>query len=376
MSALNSSGGSNSGVTREHNRRVVLQALLRHGAMSRAELARFTGLSPQAMSNIAADLLETGLLREMGRRRNGRGQPPVAYAIDPAGGFTIGVEIRPAGLAAVAADLSGEVLACIAEDGTASTPAHVGSRLPRLAREVAAAAGGSLADAIGVGVVAPRSMRRAEQTRAPSTELPGWPAPGDPAEAIRAMLPEMSVVVDGDASAAALAEQLHGAAKPYRRFACLYFGRGLGLGLVLDGRIQRGARGLAGEIGHVPMPDGRDGGLERHLSIDAALKALRVDDPANLPCAEGFPTWLDGAAGHLRYAIAIVEALLDPEAIILAGQSDALIDGLLARAGGPQSASRLLRGAAGPLSASRGAAALPLYDRFAAEFSGRALLNP
>jgi predicted NBD/HSP70 family sugar kinase len=375
VSALNGAGGSNSGVTREHNRRVVLQALLRQGAMSRAELARFTGLSPQAMSNIAADLMETGLLREMGRRRNGRGQPPVAYAIDPAGGFTIGVEIRPAGIVAVAADLSGDVLASVAEDGVASTPAHVASRLPRLAGEVAAAAGGRLAAAIGVGVVAPRSMRRGEEARAPSTELPGWPASGDPAQAIRAMLPELSVVVDGDASAAALAEQLHGAAKPYRRFACLYFGRGLGLGLVLDGRIQRGARGLAGEIGHVPMPDGREGGLERHLSIDAALKALGVDDPAQLPRAAGFPAWLDGAAAHLRYAVAMVEALLDPEAIILAGQSDALIDGLLARAGELSTTPGLLRGAAGPLSAARGAAALPLYDRFAAEFSGRALLN-
>lgn len=381
--------GSNAGVTREHNRRVVLQALRRHGALSRADLVRMTGLSAQGMSNIAADLVEQGLLMEMGRQRKGRGQPPVVYAIDPAGGFTIGIEIRPAGLAAIAADLTGDMLAMRIIDGAASTPAHLAVQLPALVAEIISESRRPQAGLLGLGIVMPRSIKRSTDSAAPPTELPGWEGVGDPSAVVPGMLAgaadiDLPVILDTDASAAALAEQLYGAARPHSRFACLYFGLGLGLGLVLDGRIQRGAHGFAGEIGHVPFTPSGCGGagyLEQFLSVDAALKALGLSDPGLLARAPGLAGWLDGAVEPLGFAIAMIETMLDPETIILCGQSDALVDGLLARAGKLPPAltaatkGRLLRGSAGPLSAARGAAALPLYDRLAPEFSARALIT-
>jgi predicted NBD/HSP70 family sugar kinase len=82
---------------------------------------------------------------------------------------------------------------------------------------------------------------------------------------------------------------------------------------------------------------------------------------------------------HLSAAVAMIENMLDPEIIILCGPSDALVDGLIRRASllpaplARHRGERLARGAAGPLCAARGAAALPLYERTAPEFSARLL---
>jgi predicted transcriptional regulator len=73
-----------------YNRRLLLEAVRARGPISRAELARLTGLSAQTVSNIAEELRDLGLLHAQGRRRTGRGQPPVELAINPRGGSTIG----------------------------------------------------------------------------------------------------------------------------------------------------------------------------------------------------------------------------------------------------------------------------------------------
>ena len=90
-----------------YNRRLLLEAVRTRGPISRAELARLTGLSAQTVSNIAEELRGLGLLRAQGRRRTGRGQPPVELAIDPQGGFTIGLHFNRDSLTAVFADLAG-----------------------------------------------------------------------------------------------------------------------------------------------------------------------------------------------------------------------------------------------------------------------------
>ncbi len=85
--------GNNPLRTRSHNRRVVLEAVRLHGPLGRAEIARLTQLTLQAVSNIASALIDDGLLVEQGRRRSGRGQPPVQFAVNPDGGVTAGIEI-------------------------------------------------------------------------------------------------------------------------------------------------------------------------------------------------------------------------------------------------------------------------------------------
>jgi len=365
--------GVNAERHRDHNRRLVLQTLRRHGALSRADLTRRTALSPQAMSNIAAGLLAEGLIRPVGRQRGGRGQPPIGLAINPGGALSLGVDIAPAGLTAVLTDLIGARIAGHALPLSHAEPLAVARALPRLVAPLLAEAGGRAV--LGMGVVLPASFPATLAER--PTELPGWAGLPDPArflsEALDSALP---IRLENDATAAAIAANLCGPARAAQRIACLFLGRGVGLGLVLDGRVYRGATGTAGEIGHVPVvPGGRlcfcgqQGCLEQHVSAHAALRDLGLRQESALDAATALPSWLNEAAPVLARAVLIIENLFDPDLILLSGRSEALVAGLAARCAtlpsplnrrpGP----RLVRGASGPFSAAEAAAALPLHEQ-------------
>jgi predicted NBD/HSP70 family sugar kinase len=362
---------------REHNRRAILAALRRDGPASRADLARAIGLSAQGVGNVAEGLLADGLVREIGRKRGARGQPPKHLAIDPAAACTVGVEIRHDALVCVTADLTGVTLD--------ERVVPIGRADPRgVARALPGALGKQprRAPILGVGVVGPGPLgaRAARQGQDRRTELPGWAEIADPGGFLGAALGR-PVSVETDAGAAALAEFLYGAGRGRDRIACLYLGRGLGLGLVLDGRLYRGATGSAGEIGHVPVvPGGRPcfcgqrGCLERYVSLDAAMEDIGTPDVAQAP---GFERWLDDAAPLLVRAVLMIENLLDIDTIVLAGLRESLVRGLFARLDdlplplvarpGP----RVVEGVCGEFSAARGAAALPLYDREAPHLAWR-----
>src|ERR1700712_2190353 len=93
------------------NRRVVLEAVRRSGPITRADLARLTGLTAQAATNISAELAEAGLIREGGVRRGQRGQPATEISLDPQGGFAIGLNLGHQTLSGVLVDLAGDVVA-------------------------------------------------------------------------------------------------------------------------------------------------------------------------------------------------------------------------------------------------------------------------
>ncbi len=369
--------------TREHNRRVVLQALRRHGPLSRADLARLTGLSAQGVTNIADELLRERLLRDAGRRRGGRGQPPLDLAINPAGGVTIGIELRHDEMVLVLADLAGEPLRQEIIGLPSADPKTVARLLPKQIRPYLARKGAKAAGPVfGIGIVAPWPSG-IEKNGRESTNLPGWDRLSDPAAYLKSTL-GYDVVLENDASAAALGEHLLGAGREYSRVACLYLGRGLGLGLVLDGRLYRGATGNAGEIGHVVVePGGRQcacgqrGCLERYVSLEAALRDLGVASIDAAPDPKALSGWLDRAAARLAAAVLMIENVLDPDTTVIAGLSPVLVDGLverLAKLPAPLVARpgpRILKGECGPFSAARGAAALPLYGREAPHLATR-----
>jgi predicted ArsR family transcriptional regulator len=103
--------GANSERSRSHNRQVVLGRVRAAGEIGRAEIARASGLSTQAVSNIIAELLEDGFIVERGRRTAGRGLPAAQYALNPGGGFALGIEIRPDAVFAALLNLCGARLA-------------------------------------------------------------------------------------------------------------------------------------------------------------------------------------------------------------------------------------------------------------------------
>jgi predicted NBD/HSP70 family sugar kinase len=208
----------------------------------------------------------------------------------------------------------------------------------------------------------------------------------------------LPVLLENDATAAALGERLYGAGRTLRNFFLVYVGIGLGGGLILDGAPYKGAWGNAGEFGHVvvdpggrPCPCGNRGCLEAYFSIGAARAELGTgefgmgDLDARLEAGDAAVTrWLDDAAVRLAVALAGVENLLDPEAILIGGDaSPRFLDAVVARLGAlpptvsarrERTSPRVLKATAGEDAGALGAAALPIFDMLRPSF--RPILAP
>lgn len=383
--------GSNAERTRLHNRRLVLGHVRAAGESGRAEIARACGLSTQAVSNIIAELETEGLLRETGRRPAGRGLPALQYALNPAGGYALGIEIRPDALFLALLDLDGSTHFVRREALAEATPPAVSRAILRLRDRALKAAAIPADKLLGAGVVMPGPFG-ATGLSGTGSELPGW-SEVDAADHLRDCL-GLPVIVENDANAAAVAERISGVARDLNTYAYLYFGTGIGLGIVNGGTLLRGAFGNAGEIGHIPVP-GPDGpvtleAVASRLAVRDRLRAagheVRTGDDLDILYRAGDPTlaaWAAEAAAALSHAVLTVENLFDPEAVILGGaMPDALLDHLIGRialsplslANRPARAvPRLLRGASGRMTATLGGAALVINQAFTPRLSAAAV---
>lgn len=380
--------GKNAEKTKAHNRRVVLGYLQGRDA-GRAEIAKASGLSTQTVSNLVAELEAEGLVEALGRRAAARGQPPLVYRFHARGAAVLGFEVRPDTLSMVLTDLGGTALMTHQDRLSDTAPAQVLAQMAQMAAEARA-----LPDCpriLGAGLVIPGPFGVEGLSAAGATTLPDWDAATIPGLAETAL--GLPVYLDKDATAAALAEGMFGAAQGLSSFAFLYFGSGLGLGVITQGHPLRGAFGNAGELGHVvlhpgglPCDCGNLGCLEQYVSrlsvqrhlIDAGLLpagAMGTDATIARLLAEAHPAldaWTNSAAEALSRAIGMLENLFDPQSILLGGAlPDGLLDRLIARLSLPpgsvarradRSHPRVLRGTSGRLTAALGAAALVIHD--------------
>ncbi len=369
--------GSNAERSRAYNRSLVLGHVRGAGASGRAEIARASGLSTQAVSNIIGELVAEGWLFEAGKRSEGRGLPAVQYALAPAAGTAIGVEVRPDALLVALTDLDGSSLATERHSLTRADPDTVAALIAQARDRALAQSGVDPARLLGAGVVMPGPFGATGLTGAAS-DLPGW-AQMD-ARALFAEALDLPVIIENDANAAAMAERISGVAQGLHTYAYLYFGTGLGLGVVTRGELMRGAHGNAGEIGHIPVAHATGPvpleqivsrfALRARTGADSvdALQALHANADPNLM------GWLDDAAPALANAVQIVENLFDPETVIIGGaMPEALLDALVARvvlapasvANRPDRVQpRLMRGTCGRMTATFGAAALVINQAF------------
>jgi predicted NBD/HSP70 family sugar kinase len=379
--------GSNPERNRAHNRRVVLEVIRMHEHLGRTEIARQAHLTPQAVANIVEELLEEDLLIELGRLRSGRGQPPIQFAVNPNGPLTAGIEIAADHMVAALLDLSGGVrghsIIPLEDTSPTAVPEKVAAEVERLQGQLGAAK----SKLLGIGVVMPGPFEIEGMSSVGPATLPGWTGV-DPA-IVFAKATGHHVLVENDATAAAVGERLYGAGRQLGSFCYLYFGVGLGLGVVQDGRPLRGAFGNAGEIGHIGLVP-RDGGgrygpggaLERFVSVFALREKLamagtyvatvediqRLHEENNHTLLE----WISMAADYLAPAVAMLENIFDPETVIFGGGlPDSVLEAVIAAleplpvsvaTRQKRSMQRVLRGQTGQLTAALGAAALPLLD--------------
>lgn len=388
--------GANMDHAKRFNRRVVLETIRLQAPLSRAEITRATGLAPQTISNIIAELTEAGLVRSVNRRSGARGQPAVELDINPDGGFTFGVSFSHSMLLVILTDVAGGVRERVELDLPSGAPDTVLDRIASTIAEMLTRQNVPRDRVWGVGLVIPAILQNDHVVALGETALPGWK--DLPLRQSLQNRLELPVLIENDATAAAIGERLYGAGRSLTDFTYIHIGAGVGGGLFLRGLPYRGGYGKSGEIGHLvtdtggrPCPCGNRGCLERYASVSLALKALgathadaiRHDDLDRIAAAfsNGDPrlsVWLNEAALSLRQAIVIIENMLDPQAVVLGGLLPrpvlaALIARILPL---PRSVSsnnadtpRIIAAELGPDTPALGAATLPIFDGMTPELS-------
>lgn len=245
---------------REGNRMRVIDVLRQRGAASRAQVARDTGLSRTTVGSLVGALLADGFVveraAERGPRAPGGGRPGVLVALDRSAGALVGIDFGHRHLRVAVADLAYEVLA---ERHVALEIDHAGfeglDAAATLVGELLADAGVDPARVLACGMGLPAPVERPSGLVRSREILPSL----DGVDATAEMVARLGypVHLDNDANVGALGEAMFGAGAGYEAMAYLRMSEGIGSGLVFGGRPFRGARGFAGELGHVLIdPDG------------------------------------------------------------------------------------------------------------------------
>ena len=336
------------GALRERNRLRVIDALRERGAISRADIARQTGLSRSTVSSLVADLQAAGLVVERevasGPRGPEGGRPPVLIALDQSAGALVGIDFGHRHARIAVADLSFTVLAERVAEIDVDTAGHD-------ALDLAAAVAAQLLEEAGVD---------RERVLAAGLGLPGPIDRGTGLVHSRAILPSLDgidtaaemehrlglpVHLDNDANVGALGESTFGAGAGAEVMAYLRLSAGIGAGLVIGGRPFRGARGVAGEIGHVLVDPqgpicrcGNRGCLETFVAGPALCELLRRSHgPLTVPQLLALAA--EGDAGCRRVihdagrvvgrAVADVCNFINPDLVVVGGDLAAAGDLLL-----------------------------------------------
>ena len=258
------------------NRAIILTTIKSHNPIDRALVARLTGLSPATVTGITSELIDKGLVfeKEPGDSRGGR--PPILLAINPRGGFVIGIKLMEDHALGALTDLEASVLAkgsVPLADRTATTAVNALAQLVEsLLRETDISRDYLLG--VGVGLAGIIDSERGILRESPFFGWRDLP--------LREMLQSRvhaDVYLDNDVNTLTLAEQWFGAGQGVDDFLTVTIGRGIGLGIVANGRFYRGAGGGAGEFGHILVDSdgplcncGKKGCLETYISYPALLQ--------------------------------------------------------------------------------------------------------
>ncbi|QDL92590.1 ROK family transcriptional regulator [Paroceanicella profunda] len=332
---------------RDINRRRVLREVRKVRAVARVDIAEATGLSPATVTVVANELIERGLLEEAPAEAEGdrrRGRPRVLLRLAPGALRVAGVKLAEHRISVTIVDFSGETVG-ESETAVRTRSQPLDALVGLIEDNVRAAAKQARIrprDLAGIGIALPGYVDAMTGT--------AWWSPvlAEPEVNLTRLLEgrfPCPVFADNDANIATLAELWFGLGQGVRNFTVVTVEHGVGMGMVLDGRIRRGARGLGAELGHMkvaldgaPCRCGQRGCLEAYVAdyallrraspilpdIDLADPARRREGLAALTTlahqgsAEANAIFREAAA-MLGLGMANLVNIVDPGMIILSG---------------------------------------------------------
>lgn len=228
---------------------LLLDLVRTAGTLSRVELAQASGLTAGTITNVMRDLIQGGLVHEVGRARSARGTPRRLIQINPEAGYAVGAQLDRCTATVVLVDFAGRTLATAGMRGAGqNSPQDTLSALAEQIDNLVRSAGVARDRVLGVGLVTHSPQDRERGVLLTDQPSPSWreyPLTRTLSEAL-----DLPVLLENDATAAAIGEQWAGEV-PTATFGVIYVASGIGGGVVVDGEVYRGRASNTIEIGHV-----------------------------------------------------------------------------------------------------------------------------
>jgi len=316
------------------NDRAALELLLERGPLTRAQLGELTGLSKVTASQLVERLEQRGLVTRVGEQAGGRGPNAQLYAVRPSSAHVVGVDVGPDRVVAACADITGAVIGRV-EQSTRDTDDPVGV-VHNAVVQAASNAKAPLESVRRVVLGTPGLVDPATGDITFAFNLPRWHR--GLLAALREDL-DTPVVFENDVNLAAVAEAQSGAAQGVDDFVLVWVGVGVGLAIMLNGRLHHGSTGAAGEIGYLPVPGapiprdasrrakpafGQLAGADavRAVAREGGFKGATAADAVRAAIAAGTAggAVLDELARRLALGVASTCVVLDPPLVVLAGE--------------------------------------------------------
>lgn len=371
---------------RAFNERLMISAIRQAGALSKAEIARTTGLSGQAATVIVNSLLDEGLLVKREKVRGRIGKPFTPIALNPEGAYSLGVKIGRRSLEVLLVDFCGDIVASRTIPYHAPFPSQTMAMAMDTALELMDSLKRSLrARIVGLGVAMPWVLHEWFDVLGLEREaIAAWREIDVAAELEEAT--GLSASLYNDATAACAAEMIAGDRISQRSALYIYLGTFVGGGVVIGGRLYRGEQLNAGALGSMPIGDTDGAGNPLQLihqasviDLERALAASGFDesemlDPTGIQDPEDvFSTWLERAVEALSRAVVSAMSVVDFETVVIDGLlrpewRRRVVDGVAGAYGKFDctglSPIEIATGSIGPKARVLGAALLPLIGRF------------
>ncbi|WP_433946033.1 ROK family protein [Paenibacillus sp. SN-8-1] len=295
-------------LVKQINSSIVLDLIRTHSPISRAAVSAKSGLNKGTVSSLVNQLIENGLVEELGQGESSGGRKPVMLSFNQRAGYAIGIDLRIDMASAVLTDLQGSIVQQIESSLESIDSNLVYAVLSRMIRELIASAPESHYGVVGIGVGVPGivddngTVLFAPNLHWKNVNLGGW---------LREAF-QIPVVIDNEANAGAQGEKAFGAGKDRDHLIYLSVSHGIGTGIVINQDIYKGVSGYSGEAGHTtieadgkPCSCGNYGCWELYASERALLEEARQSDTVH-EAAKAYI--LDGDDLRLEHLVQLAES--------------------------------------------------------------------
>lgn len=326
----------------------LLNVIRENSPISRAEISKLSGYNAPSVSSLVDELVADNLVWEETARTTARGRRPVPVQINGRAASVVGIDLGWSSTVGVLLDIEGNVISTFEAETAKFKGAKANVRwLREVIGELVYASDGPVPPICGIGISIPGLVPR----RNPETPIVLKSPTGEIRELLSSEF-EIPVIIDNDSRMMAIGSLWFGEGRNHKNFGVLNLGYGLGFGMVMSGKPVRGARGFAGEIGHIPFGEphakcgcGRMGCIQTVASGEglqrmARERGIEINDVRELfelgrrkePSALEI---IDKFSDSLARAISTIFNLYDPAALIISGRvarsADMYLDDVIGR---------------------------------------------